>query len=106
MANPKPASVCGAKEGLKLPASAHGRSLTGENTYKSLKSTCPASPADPGIRGGRAAVPEKSYRNPEIDENLQVRLASYLQVGLSYRMFLIGTQAVRDPKVRKLSEVP
>lgn len=43
-------------------------------------------------------MPEKSYRNPEIDENLQVRLASYL--GLSYRTFLIGTQAVRDLKVR------
>lgn len=47
----------------------------------------------PVLKRNRAAVPEKSYRNPEIDENLQVRLASYL--GLSYRMFLIGTQAAK-----------
>ena len=36
----------------------------------------------------RGATPEKSYRNSEIDGNLQASKASY--PGLSYRMFLIG----------------
>lgn len=51
----------------------------------------------------RAAIAEKSYRNPEIGENLQVRLASY--PGLSYRMFLIGAQAVRDSEVSTLAHL-
>lgn len=76
--------------------------LTGRNTYKSLRAHIQPVQLIPVLeeKKKRAAVPEKSYRNPEIGENLQVRLASYL--GLSYRMFLIGTQAVRDPEVRKL----
>lgn len=41
-----------------------------------------------------SATPEKSYRTPEIDDNLQVRPALY--PGLSYRMFLIGAQAANS----------
>lgn len=71
--------------------------LTGKNTYKSLRvhissrSQC---------QRNRAAVPEKSYRNPEIGENLQVRLASYL--GLSYRMFLTGNTGSEGPNGKKI----
>lgn len=78
---------------------------TGNNTYMALRAHIQPVQLIPVLKRNRAAVPEKSYRNPEIDENLQVRLASYL--GLSYRMFLIGTQAAKGgPRDEKMFNPP